>query len=93
MIVYHGFIEFTQSHLLRISRPWPSRPMVVSIDSAGGGYLTMGIAGGTGGLVCGGSIGALVGLAPAPFTAGQGDSDAENSRRITRFNQISGELL
>ena len=67
--------------------------MVVSIDSAGGGYLTMGITGGTGGMVCGGSIGALVGLAPAPFTAGQGDSDGENSRRITRFNQISGELL
>ena len=44
-----------------------------------GGYLTMGIAGGTGGLVCGGSIGALVGLAPAPFTAGQGASDAANS--------------
>lgn len=35
-----------------------------------GGYLTMGITGGTGGMVCGGSIGALVGLAPAPFTAG-----------------------
>lgn len=35
-----------------------------------GRYLKMGIAGGTGGLVCGGSIGALVGLAPAPFTAG-----------------------
>eukprot|EP00435_Cladocopium_sp_Y103_P059884 s447_g21.t1 len=35
-----------------------------------GGYLTMGIAGGTGGLVAGGSLGALVGLAPAPFTAG-----------------------
>ena len=66
---------------------------VVSSDSAGGGYLTMGIAGGTGGLVCGGSIGALVGLAPAPFTAGQGGSDGENSRRRTRFNQISGELL
>ena len=48
----------------------------------------MGIAGGTGGMVCGGSIGALVGLAPAPFTAGQGGSEGEKSRRIP-----SGQLL
>ena len=35
----------------------------------------MGIAGGTGGLLAGGSLGALAGLAPAPFTAGSGHSD------------------
>ncbi|CAK9013695.1 unnamed protein product [Durusdinium trenchii] len=70
--------ELTEEPSEASSPRWWNSVMQVAADRraqntaavAVGGYLTLGIAGGTSGLLAGGSLGLLAGLGPAVFTAG-----------------------